>query len=88
MPKSGRGQHDQAAEVKRLRAETAELRDWVRQYHLFAQKTANMIFMLDLETGRIVYVNERLEEILGYARAEVLAPGFDFFIMIAPDAEE
>jgi len=88
VPKSGRGQHDQAAEVKRLRAETAELRDWVRQYHLFAQKTANMIFMLDLETGRIVYVNERLEEILGYARAEVLAPGFDFFIMIAPDAEE
>ena len=46
-----------ASEVERQRAEIAELRGWVRQYRLFAQNTLNVIFMLDLETGRIVYVN-------------------------------
>ena len=71
---------DLAAEVERQRAEIDELRGWVRQYRHFAQQTPNVIFMLDLETGRIVYVNDRFEDLLGYTRAELMAPGFDFFV--------
>jgi PAS domain S-box-containing protein len=79
---------DPAAEVERLRAELAELRGWVKQYRLFAHHTSNLIFMLDLETGRIVYANDRFEDLLGHTRAELTAPGFDFFGLIAPESEE
>ena len=76
---------DRALEVKRRRA---EVRGWAEQFSLFAQKTANLIFMLDLETGRLLYVNDRFEELLGYTPSEMMAPGFDFFVMIAPDSVE
>lgn len=52
------------------------------------QHTPNAIFMLDLETNRIVSANDRFEELLGYPRAELMRSGFDFFTMIHPDSEE
>jgi len=79
---------DLEAQVERQRAEIDELRAWVRQYRHFAQQSSNVIFMLDLETGCLVYVNDRFEDLLGYSRAELMAPGFDFFVMIDPDSEE
>ena len=84
----GRDLSARAAELARLRAEMAELRGRVEQYDLLVEKSANLIFMLDLELGHLVYVNDRFEDLLGYTRAELLAPGFDFFCLIAPDAEE
>jgi len=79
---------DPAAVIERQRAEIAELCDRVEQYRLFAQKTADLIFMLDLATRRIIYVNQRFEELLGYTREELTAPDFDFFALIAPESEE
>jgi PAS domain S-box-containing protein len=77
-----------AAEVERQREELAALRSWVEQFRLFAQKTSNAVFMQDLDTGNIVYVNDRFEDLLGYPRAAVLAPGFDLSGLVAPDSEE
>lgn len=74
------------AELERLRAENAELRTMVGEYRLFLEKSADMIFMFDLETGRSIYVNERFEELLGYSRAELTNQAFDFFVLIAPDS--
>ena len=79
---------DLAAQIERQRAEIDELRGWVKQYRHFAQQSPNVIFMLDLETGRIVYANDRFEDLLGYTRPELMAPEFEFFVMIAPDSVE
>ncbi len=79
---------DLAAEVERLRAEVGKLRGWVREYRHFAQHTSDVIFVLDLEARRVVYVNDRCEDLLGYRGAELMAPGFDFAGLIAPDSGE
>lgn len=77
-----------AEQIERLRAESARLRGWVRQVRLLARNTADMIFMRDLQSGRIVYVNDRCRDLLGYTRAEVLAAGFDLFALAAADSQE
>jgi PAS domain S-box-containing protein len=82
------GGEDLAAEVVRLRAECAALRERIDQILRFADQSANLIFLFDLDSGRLVYVNNRFEELLGYSGAELTAPGFDFFAMIAPDSLE
>jgi PAS domain S-box-containing protein len=69
-------------------AGAAERRSWFEQWRQFARNTADAIFTLDLESGRIVYVNDRFVELLGYGREELTAPGFDFLVMIAPESKE
>ena len=88
MSKPAPSPGDQAEQIERLRAELGELRGWVRQFRRLANNAPNMVFMRDLQSGRIVYVNDRCEDILGYTREQVLAPGFDLFALAAPDSEE
>jgi len=88
VPKPRAGLSARAAEVARQRAEIADLRGKIEQYDLLVEKSVNLIFVLDLEIGHLVSVNDRFEDVLGYTRAELLAPGFDFFDLIAPDSEE
>jgi PAS domain S-box-containing protein len=75
-------------ELELLRAENAELRSRIAQFLRFADQSANLVYLRDLDTGSFVYVNDRFEEALGYSRAELAAPGFDLLSLIAADSLE
>ena len=49
-----------------------------------AEHSPNMIFVNQL--GRIIYVNKRCREIMGYTPAEFLSPGFNFRSLTAPES--
>jgi PAS domain S-box-containing protein len=59
------------------------LRESEDHFRMLAEKSPNMIF-INLD-GRIVYVNEACEEIMGYSREEFYDQGFNFMDLIAPD---
>jgi PAS domain S-box-containing protein len=53
-------------------------------FKAFADQSPNMIFIN--KGGRVVYVNKRCIEIMGYSREEFYAPDFDFMTLIAPES--
>ncbi|HEY6000267.1 MAG TPA: ATP-binding protein [bacterium] len=91
--KAGRGRavakaRPEDAELARVRAERDELRERMGLLLRLADDSASVIFLYDLAAGRLVYVNRRFHELLGYSPEEACAPGFDFFATIAPDSAE
>jgi PAS domain S-box-containing protein len=56
------------------------------KFRNLAEKLPNMIFIN--KKGRVVYANEKCEEIMGYKREEIYSPDFDFFIMVAPEFQK
>ncbi|MCK5205172.1 MAG: PAS domain S-box protein, partial [Desulfobacterales bacterium] len=50
----------------------------------FTEQSPNMIFIN--KGGRVVYVNKRCVEDMGYSREEFYAPDFDFMALIAPES--
>lgn len=67
------------------RAENA-IRESEEKFRMLAERSPNMIFINKM--GRIVYVNPRSEEIMGYSREEFYQEGFDFQTLVAPDFHE
>ena len=59
-----------------------ELQESEAQFRNLAEQSPNMIFIN--ENGRLVYVNKRCEDIMGYTREEFYAPNFNFLTLIAP----
>jgi len=53
-------------------------------FHAFAEQSPNMIFINS--GGRIVYVNKRCMEIMGYSRQDFYDLAFDFMTLIAPES--
>ncbi|UCC79233.1 MAG: PAS domain S-box protein [Candidatus Zixiibacteriota bacterium] len=68
--------------TERKRAEEA-LRESEEKFRNVAEQSPNMIFIN--RRGRIVYVNNRSAEILGYSKDEFYSPDFDFLKLIAPE---
>jgi PAS domain S-box-containing protein len=85
---SKRGDGGASAELKRLRSEYAALRGRIARFVRVADQSAALIYLRDLTSGDFIYVNDRFEELLGYPRAEMTAPGFDLFAMVAADSLE
>ncbi len=56
------------------------------KFRNLAEQSPNMIFIN--RKGRIVYANEKCEEIMGYTREELYSPDFDFLVLIAPEFRE
>jgi PAS domain S-box-containing protein len=52
----------------------------------FIEQASNMIFIN--QAGKIVYMNAKCEEVMGYTRQEFLSPSFDFMKLIAPESVE
>ncbi len=71
--------------TERKRAEAA-LNESEEKFRNLAEESPNMIFIN--RTGKIVYANQKCEEIMGYAREEFYSPDFDFFTLIAPEFRE
>ena len=55
------------------------------KFRTLTEKSPNMIFINNM--GRIVYVNRRCQEIMGYTREEFLSEDFDFLTIIAPESK-
>jgi PAS domain S-box-containing protein len=71
--------------IERRRADRA-LRESEQKFRILAEQSPNMIFIH--KGGRVVYVNEKCETVMGYAKEEYYSPGFNFFTTIAPDTRE
>ena len=59
------------------------LRESEEKFRNLAEQSPNMIFIN--KKGRVVYANQRCEEIMGYSRNEFYSPDFDFLSLIAPE---
>jgi PAS domain S-box-containing protein/putative nucleotidyltransferase with HDIG domain len=59
------------------------LRESEEKFRSLAELSPNMIFVN--KKGRVVYINVKCEEIMGYKREEIYSLDFDFLILIAPE---
>ncbi len=68
--------------TERKKAEV-ELKESEEKFRSFAEESPNMIFIN--KAGRVVYVNKKCVEVMGYTREEFLDPDFNFLDLIAPE---
>jgi PAS domain S-box-containing protein len=59
------------------------LKESEAKFKILAEESPNMIFIN--KRGRVVYVNKKSEEIMGYSREEFLSKDFNFMNLIAPE---
>jgi PAS domain S-box-containing protein len=59
------------------------LRESEEKFRNLAEHLPSMVFIN--KKGKVVYVNRRCEEVMGYKKEEIYSPDFDFFILIAPE---
>jgi len=71
--------------TERRIAETT-LKESEEKFRTLAEQSPNMIFIN--KDAKIVYVNRKSEEIMGYTRSELCSPRFDFLTLIAPECIE
>jgi len=62
------------------------LRESEQKFRDLAEQLPNMVFINS--RGRIVYVNQACEEMMGYSREKFYAPDFDFLSLISPEYSE
>jgi PAS domain S-box-containing protein len=63
-----------------------ELRESEEKFRTLAEQSPNMIFIN--QEGRIVYVNRKCEELMGYTNEEFCSPDFNFFTLVSPESRE
>ncbi len=71
--------------IRRSRTDKA-LKESEEKFRVLAERSPNMIFIN--KGGRVVYANEKCEEVMGYTREEYLSPDFNFLTLIAPESLE
>jgi PAS domain S-box-containing protein len=57
-----------------------------KAFQIITEQSPNMIFIN--KGGRVVYVNHRCTQEMGYSKAELCDPDFDFMTLIAPESVE
>jgi PAS domain S-box-containing protein len=75
--------HKARENEKAIRKQTEELRESEEKFRTLTEELPNMVYIH--KNGKIVYVNEKCNELIGYARSEIYAPEFDFLSIIAPE---
>jgi PAS domain S-box-containing protein len=74
-----------AARVRELEAQES-LSESEEKFRTLAEQSPNRIFIY--KRGKVIYANEKCEEIMGYKREEFYPPDFDFLTLIAPEDRE
>ncbi len=59
------------------------LQESEEKFRTVAEQSPNMIFIN--KGGKVVYVNQKCEEMVGYKKDEFYSPEFDFLALIAPE---
>ena len=75
-----------AEDITEQRQAVDALRESEEKFRTVTDQSPNMIFIN--HQSRIVYVNRRCEEVMGYSRDEFYAPDFDFMILIEPESKD
>ena len=75
----------QAAQRELAERKLAEqaLRESEEKFRSLAERSPNMIFIN--KKGKVLYANQKCEEIMGYTREQFYSADFDFFTLIAPE---
>jgi PAS domain S-box-containing protein len=63
-----------------------KLRESEEKFRTLAERSPNMIFIN--QKGRVVYVNEEAENIMGYKKEEFCSPSFNFLDLVAQESKE
>ena len=69
--------------TERKRAEQA-LKESEEKFRNLAEQSPNMICIH--REGKVIYANEKCEEIMGYPREEIYSADFNFWALIAPES--
>jgi len=72
------------ANVTERKKAVEALRESEEKFRSLAEQSPNMIFIN--KRGRIVYVNDKCEEVMGYKREEFCSEDFDFRTLVAPES--
>jgi PAS domain S-box-containing protein len=78
-----RGKWELLERGKCKRVEEAR-RESEEKFRNLAEQSPNMIFIN--KKGRVVYANQKCEEIMGYKREEFYSPDFNFLTLMAPES--
>ncbi|MCW8802235.1 MAG: PAS domain S-box protein, partial [Candidatus Bathyarchaeota archaeon] len=70
-----------AQDVTKQKLREKKIRESEEKFKTLAEQSPNMIFIN--QNGRIVYVNEKCVEIMGYTKEEFCSPDFNFIDLIA-----
>ena len=62
------------------------LRESETKFRSLAEQSPNMIFIH--RNGRVLYINQKCEEIMGHPRETFYAPDFNFLSMVAPESHD
>ena len=62
------------------------LQESEEKFRTVAEQSPNMVFIN--KGGRVVYVNQKCEQMMGYEKEEFYAPEFNFLTLIAPESVE
>jgi PAS domain S-box-containing protein len=75
-----------AADITERKLAQQALQESEEKFRTVAEQSPNMIFIN--KGGKIVYVNQKCEEMMGYKRDEFYSPEFDFLTLIEPESIE
>jgi len=62
------------------------LRGSEEKFRMLAEQSPNMIFIN--KKGKVVYANEKCEEIMGYSKEEFYSSDFDFTTLVSPEFKD
>ena len=70
-------------DVTERREAEQRLRESEEKFRSLSEQSPNMIYIN--KGGKVVYVNQRCVELMGFTKEEFYAPGFSFLSLIAPE---
>ena len=73
-------------EMSKREQQAFELRESEEHFRTLAEESPNMIFIN--QEGRIVYVNKKSTDIVGYSKEEFYSPSFNFLTLSSPEYVE
>ncbi len=75
--------HKARTNEKEMRQQAEEFRESEEKFRTLTEELPNMVFIY--KNGRIVYINEKCKELIGYSREEIYTQEFDFLSIFAPE---